>query len=251
MEEQAPSTPTISFGDIIMNVFASPSEAFEGLRTSPVRASVWVVPLILLILLSCGSLFLINSNDSLKAQSEESMRQVYQRQVETNRMTQQQADQAIEGMERMGGVMIAIRIVTITIFSTAVFFVVALVLWPLGKVGLKAIGGYGKYLELWGTSQWINIFGTVVTIGLILGLNSIYASPSAALAIYSTFDLFNTTHRILTLLNVFTIWQFVVVGIGLSKYAQKPLALGIGMGAGLWIVWTAITYFISSAAVGG
>ncbi len=37
MEEQVPSAPTISFGDIVMNVFASPAEAFEGIRTSPAR----------------------------------------------------------------------------------------------------------------------------------------------------------------------------------------------------------------------
>lgn len=39
MEEQVPSAPTISFGDIVMNVFASPAEAFEGIRTSPAAAS--------------------------------------------------------------------------------------------------------------------------------------------------------------------------------------------------------------------
>ena len=251
MEEQAPSAPTISFSDIIINVFASPSEAFEGLRTSPVRATVWVVPLILLILLSSGSQYLMNSNESLKAQSQETMRQVYQRQVESKRMTQEQADQTMERMEGMGGVMIAVRIVGTTIFFVVVFFLAALVLWPLGKLSLKATASYGKYLELWGASQWISILGIVVTMGLVLGLNSIYASPSAALAVYSTYDLFSSTHRILSLLNLFSIWQFLLVGIGLSTYAQKPLPVGIGLAMGLWLIWTAIMYFFSSAAMGG
>lgn len=70
-----------------------------------------------------------------------------------------------------------------------------------------------------------------------------YASPGGALAVLNNFNPKNTTHRLLSSLNIFTIWQMVVVGIGLAKYAGKSSGTGIGVGVGLWIVWVLVSVF--------
>lgn len=247
MEEQAPSTPTISLGDIIMNVFASPAEAFEGIRTSPTRASVWVIPLILVLLLSSVSIWMVFSNDTLRAQALQAQKEKIQEQARTGQMPQERADQALESMERGGGVMAAIGIAFSAITITLIFFVTALIFWLVGKFGLKATGGYGKYLELWGASQWIALLGGIVTLLLILVKNTVYASPSAAIAVLENFDRLNTTHRLLSSLNIFTIWQVIVLGVGLGKFSGKSIGTGIGVAVGLWVVWTLISVF----ALGG
>lgn len=244
MEEQATVAPTISLGDIIMNVFASPAEAFEGIRTSPTRASVWLVPLIVLILVTSLFSVMIFTNETLKMQFSDSQSQRIQERVNSGRMTQEQADQQLEGMQRMGGMMIAFGIIGTVITVSIIFFVAALVFWLVGRFALKAEGGYGKYLELYGASGWIGILGAIVTLLMMVGLGSIYASPSAALAVLSEFKPTDTTHRLLSSLNIFSLWQFFVLGIGLAKYSQKSTGTGVTVAAVLWVVWTLVAVFL-------
>jgi len=243
MEEQAPSAPSISFSDIIMNIFASPADAYEGIRTSPTRASVWVVPLIVVMLLSCCFTWLMFTNEGMKSQFMDSQRTRMETQVQSGKMTQEQADLAMEQMEKSGGMMIAFGIIGAILMITIMFFLVSLLFWLIGKFGLKAEGGYGKYLELYGASQWIGILGFVVMILLAVAYGSMYASPSGALAVLSNYSPKNTTHRLLSAINVFTIWQMVVVGIGMAKYAGKSTQTGIGVGIGLWVAWVLLSVF--------
>ena len=247
MEEQAPSAPTISFSDIIMNVFAAPGDAYEGIRTSPTRASVWVVPLMIVLLLTCCFTWLMFTNEAMKNQIMDAQRTRMQEQVQAGKMTQDQADRAADQMEKAGGMMIAFGIVFGVVTVSLLFFLVTLVFWLVGKFGLKAEGGYGKYLELYGAAQWIGILGFIVTILLAVAYGSMYASPSGALAVLNNFNPKNTTHRLLSSLNIFTIWQMIVVGIGMAKYAGKSSGTGIGVGAGLMIAWILISVYGMSA----
>ena len=243
MEEQAPSAPTISLSDIIINVFSSPAEAFEGIRTSPARATVWLIPLIALLLLSAASIWTVFSNDTLRDQALQSQKERIQEQVRTGQMPQERGDQALEQMEGGGGMMAAIGIVFGSLTLAVVFFVTALFFWLIGKFALKAEGGYGKYLELWGASQWISVLGGIITLLMIVSMNSVHAAPNGALAVLQNFNRLDTTHRILSSLNIFTIWQMVVVGIGLAKFAGKPSGTGIGAAMGLWVAWVLVSVF--------
>lgn len=243
MEEQAPSAPTISLSDIVINVFSSPADAFEGIRTSPARASVWVIPLIILLLLTSASIWTIFSDDTLRAQAMQAQIERIEEQARTGQMPQEQADKALEQMEGGGGVMAVFGIVFASLTLAVVFFVTALVFWLVGKFALKAEGGYGKYLELWGASQWIGALGGIITLLMIVAMNSVYAAPSGALAVLQEFNRHDTTHRLLSSLNIFSVWQMIVVGIGLAKFSGKPSGTGIGVALGLWVVWVLISVF--------
>jgi hypothetical protein len=251
MEEQAPSAPTISFSNIIVNVFASPAEAYEGIRTSPSRASVWLVPLLLTFVLAIGSIWITFTNESIKSQIVDQQRERMQEQVQAGKISQERADEMLDQMEKGTGMFMAIGIVGAGIMICIMLFVGALFLWLIGKLALKAEAGYGKYLELWGSSMWIGLLGGIVTILLLMAFNSMYASPSAALAILSSYSPKNSLHRLLTSLNVFSIWQMIVVGIGLSKFSGKSLGTGIGASFVLWIAWVLITVFALASLFGG
>jgi hypothetical protein len=243
MSEQIPAPKAQGLGSTVMNVFSSPGDAFEGLRESESKASFWFLPLIILIVLASATTAIIFSNDTLKGQILESRNEAIQKQVDSGKMTPEQADRAKSQMENMGGMFVAIGIIGSVIFLSIVFFGASLVLWLVSKLALKSTAGYGKYLEMYGISSWIGILGGVVTALMIVGLNSMYASPSAALAVYSTFDPMNTTHKILATINIFSIWQAIVVGIGVGKLGSKSASVGIGVALGLWVVWAAIQIF--------
>jgi len=102
---------------------------------------------------------------------------------------------------------------------------------------------------LYGASQWIGILGFIVMILLAVAFSSMYASPSGALAVLSNYNPKDTTHKLLSAINIFTIWQIVVVGIGMAKYAGKSTGTGISVGVGLWIAWVLLSVF-GMAALG-
>jgi hypothetical protein len=230
-----------------MNVFASPSEAFEGIRTSPTRASVWVVPLIVVMLFSSCFVWMIFSNDAMKNQVIDSQRERMQEQVAAGKITQDRADQTMEQMEKAGGMMIAFGIIGAIFMITITFFVVGLIFWLIGRFGLKAVGGYGKYLELWGATQCIGVLGIIVTMLLAMAFSSMYASPSGALAVLGNYNPKDATHRLLSSINFFLIWQLVVAGIGMAKYSGKSIGTGVGVGLSLMIVWVLFSVFALKA----
>jgi len=48
-------------------------------------------------------------------------------------------------------------------------------------------------------------------------------------------------------LNIFSIWEAAVIGIGLSKFSDKPTGTGMGVAFALWIVWVALSIFLGIA----
>jgi len=246
MTEQVDAPKGQGLGSILMNVFSSPGEAFQGLRESESRATLWLIPLILMILLASISTYVVLSNDTLKGQVLESRDRAIQKQVDAGKMTQEQADRQKGAMESMGGMFVAIGIVTNVIFITVGLFAAGLFLWLAGKLALKSTAGYGKHLEAYGISCWIGLLGGIVTLLMIIGLNSIYASPGAGLAVYASFDPLSTTHKILASLNIFSVWQAIVIGIGLGKLADKSSTFGIGVALALWVLWVIVQIVLQS-----
>lgn len=248
MQEQQSNAPQTSLMNKVVNIFASPSEAFEGIGSSPAKASSWVFPFLALFLISVLISYLLVSNETLKAQIVDAQAKSVQKMVESGRLTQQQADQQIEGMQRMGtGMFMTFGTIGSLVYICLYFFGAALFLWLAGKFGLKASAGYGKYLEVYGMSSWVGVLGALITTLLIMGMNSLYASPSAALAVLSEYDPTNDTHKYMSAINLFSLWQATVVGIGLSKLSGKGTGAGMGVAFGLWVVWAVISVTLGIA----
>lgn len=241
LEAPVQATPV---SDLLLNVFSSPGDAFEGLKPSPARASVWLIPMIIVIVIASGFSYVMFTNPTLKDQFMQAQEQAFQKNIDSGKMTQAQAEQSRQGMERMGGMFIAFGIIGSVVFVSVMFFGAALALWLAGKMAMGSTAGYGKYLEIYGLSSWIGILGGIITLLMVIGMGSLYASPSAALAILSNYNPTDNTHKILSAINIFSIWQAAVIGIGMSKLAGKSAGMGMGIAFGLWVVWVAITVFI-------
>jgi hypothetical protein len=82
---------------------------------------------------------------------------------------------------------------------------------------------------------------------MMVGLGSMAATPSGALALLGSFDPTNKFHMLLASLNIFSIWQTAVIGIGLSKLSDKQTSAGMGVAFALWIVWIALSILLGIA----
>ena len=248
MEEQEPLPPAPSLVNAITDVYTSPSEVFKALKNTASAPGLWVVPMIVSVVMAILMIYIIATNETLRGQVIDQQRAAIQKLVEENKMTQENADLQMDRMEKSGtGIFIAFGSVTATIAVVVGFFIAALFLWLAGKVVLKSTEGYGKHLELFGISSWIGILGGIITLFMIVGLNSLAASPSAALAVLGNYESTNHFHKVLSALNIFSIWQVAIVGIGLSKLSDKSTGLGMSLAFVLWILWVAVSILLGIA----
>lgn len=245
MDEQQATSEGQSLGTRIVNVFASPGEAFEGIVTMESKTSLWLLPMALAILLAVTFSFVIASNDTLKGQIMDMQAKRMQQMVEQGRLTQEQADRQQEAMENMGTLFAVFGSIGAIVVICLLYFGGTLVLWLIGKLALKAAHGYSTYLAMYGLASWIAVLGSIVSILMMVGLGSMYATPSLALAVFPDYDPLNKMHFLYSKVELFSLWETVVIGIGLSKLTGKPTGVGIGYSFGVLVLITLISYFFS------
>lgn len=245
MDEQHTTPEGQSLGTRIVNVFSSPAEAFDGLATMESKTRLWLIPMLVAMLLAVTFSFVIANNEVLKGQIAETQAKRMQQLVDEGKITQEQADRQQEAMESMGTLFAVFGSIGAIVMLALLYFGRTLALWLIGKLVLKASHGYSTYLAMYGLASWIAVLGSVVSILLMVGLGSMYATPSLALMVYPDYDPLNQTHFLYSKLELFSIWEAVVVGIGLSKLTGKPTGVGIGYSFGLLALIWLIGYFFS------
>ncbi len=224
------------------NVLASPGEAFNGVGTLESKTSLWLVPMIILILITMGIAALTMSNPAIQQEMKEKVSQKMQKNVQDGKMTQEQADKYAD----VGGGWGKIMAIVGPIFGVPFFWLfMTLLYWVI----LAFIIG--------GEISWINAF-TVVALGsavyliqaVITGL-LVYATGSFTTQINLGFlvsgDTNATLHALFSRIDPFSFWQMWVLCIGFSKVSDltlKKAAYGV---VGLWLVWSAI--LVSTANV--
>ncbi len=245
MEETLPVSdqPQVStFPTRATNVFAAPGELFAEVAAAPVQRSSWLVPFLVSLLLAVLFTYALYNNPALRQQIYEIQERAMKEQVAAGKMTSEQYEQITTGMESSGPVMfMIIGGTSATLILTAMFFGIPLLLWVIARFALKSGAGYMKFVELYGLTCLIGILGTVITLLTMTLFNSMYATPSAALFIVNSIDPARFTDRLLAGLNIFTIWEVALMGLGLAAVAAKPKGTGIGIVLGLWAAWTLLS----------
>ena len=244
-QSMSPSTAAVqpsSLASRAADVFASPSSLFTEVAAAPVRSSSWVMPLILSLCLALAFTYTIYNNPNLRQQVYDMQEQAFKKAVEKGSMTQEQAQQATERMESTGLAMFMVfggglAVVTIT----AVFFLAPLVIWALAKFILKYGGAYMKLLEIWGLASFIGILGTIITLLLMSVFDSMHASPGGGLLVMGSYDANSVAHRFLVSMNLITIWQVAVLGIGVGTVSGGKVGKGLAVMFGLWLLWVIIS----------
>jgi hypothetical protein len=245
MEEMlsTPAQPQISsFFSRVTNVFASPGELYGEVAVTPVQRSSWLIPLLCSLLLAIVFTYALYNNPALRQQIYEIQERAMKEQVTAGKMTSEQYEQITNGMESSGATMFMLIGGTgAALTLTAMFFGISLLLWLLIRFALKSSAGYTKILEVYGLASFIGILGTIITLLTMTLFNSMYATPSGALLVLGTFDPTRFADRLLSSLNVFTIWQVVVLGFGMAAVAGKSRGTAMGMVFGLWVVWVLLS----------
>lgn len=240
--------PGTSFFERMVNVFISPGELYTEVAQSPVRKSSWFIPYMIAVIIALISTYAILSNQVFRNQALEPQYQAMQERVAKGEMTEDQMNAATEMMESSSLVVISGAVMSIVYVSVSLF-VGSLLFWFAGKIFMKSTAGYSKILEVYGLTMLIGVVGSIITLLLIFLTGSVLASPGGSLLILDSFDRKNLSHLFLAAMNIMSIWQMIVVGIGIAKCAGKPITTGITISLSLWLVfWVLIPLLIGSAA---
>jgi len=233
-----PQAPTMSLGGRLSNVFATPGEVFEAVKTAKDSAANWLVPALILVLVSWAAAAVIFSQDSIKHQLSEITDQAIQKQVEKSRMSEQQAEQARAMGEKWAGISAKIGAALVPVLAGFLTpFVWGLFIWLVGAKVLKGNFSYTKAVEVVGLGNMIAVLDVIVKTLLIVGLGNLYASPSLVLLV-KDFDPQNTVHSLLTVVNVMTFWLLAVRAVGLARLSGASFAKAAVWVFGIWAAYT-------------
>jgi Yip1 domain len=220
----------------ISAVLFSPVEAMRGVKLN----GGWVAPLV--VFLVCTILYVAMAGALLGEAQADQARDQMQERVASGQMSQEEADRAIEltsgFQEGIGGKMVMILGTVITIFIATLITTVFLFL--VSNIIHNGTESFGKY---WSMAWYIGVIGSVnlVLMGLLIMLTQDAQGGHLGLAILTKSDPKSALHVAASMVSVFSIWEAIVAGIGISIFGK--------IGRGLGMVWGALIFIIVPAAM--
>jgi hypothetical protein len=230
----------MSLAGRLMNVFATPGDVFEQVKSVGPTTANWLVPALILVVVSWVASAVILSQESIKHQVSEITEKAIQKQVEQNHMSEQDADRARAMGEKWAGISARIGAVVVPIFAGfGGPFIWGLFIWLVGAKALKGNFPYMKAVEAVGLGNMVNVLDTIVRTLLIVALGNLYAAPSPVLFV-KEFDPQNTVHSLLALASVMTFWLLAVRAAGLARLSGASFIKAAVWVYGIWAAYNAL-----------
>jgi Yip1 domain len=235
-----PETRETSLVARLMNMVAAPGEVFEEIKPRPVATANWLVPTLVVAVLGVISALWIGSQATIKRQQLEMQDAVFQKMIESGKMTQADADRARQGAEATGGIKQVFGAVAAPVGTFLGLFWSALLVW-LGGLIFGQRFGYMRAVEVVGLAGMISVLGLIVKTLLIVVMGSLFAGPTPALLL-SKFDPMNTWHGVLAALDVFALWAMGVQACGLAKITGVSYGKAAAWVFGVWLALAAVLF---------
>ena len=250
----AATAEPLSKSDAMAGVFTEPGDTFEQIAAGP-KENYWIMPTLILIAAGLIATFIFFSNAELvsKVMSDrmEEAETKLDEEVKKGNLSREDADQRLEQTkELMDPTSIMFKAIG---FGSSILmpFITLIVLAGVYMLGLKIMKSgveFYNVLNVVGLGFLIiaigTIIGTVVSVLMgdfkTLGLSLLVSSDSVGKKLYSFLAAFD----------IFAIWYYAVVSIGLSKVGKIKPVPAFGLVFGLWLLWHIVTSFFVAAAFG-
>jgi hypothetical protein len=237
----------MSLASRLLNIFASPSEAFDAVKASAPSTANWLAPALLLILISWVGAAVVLSQDSIRRQMSEVASQAIEKQIQKMHLPPDKAEQARQQGEKWAGLSTTIGAYTGPIAVALVSpFWWGLILWLVGAKVLKGGFPFMKAVEAAGLSNMILALEAIVRTLLILATGNLFASPSLVLLV-KEFDPQNPEHALLGAINVMTLWALAIRSLGMARLTGVSFWKAALWVFGLWATYTAVATGLGAA----
>lgn len=227
--------PPMSLGARLANVFVSPGEVFDQVKTGKPSTGNWLVPLVLSCIVMVMFTVVAFSQPVVMQQIKDQQAKQFQKMVDQKKMTQQQADQAADASGRFleSTALKIIGGVGAMVGGVAWFFIMVLALWLLGAKILHGNYSFMQSMEIVGLSTMIGVLGGIVTMLLVVAKGSILVNLGPSFFI-ENIDMSKKLHQVLVSCNLLTFWYMGVLTIGVSRLSGASMGKCVGWIFGIW-----------------
>jgi len=244
----------IAHTDKIVGVISEPSSLFSKLALLKPKATDWLLPLLVMIIVAIAATFIYMSNPEIKLemqqQQEKAMREQFDKMVENGQMTQEQADEQLaRSSDIMSNPMIAYLIPSVSIFVIMLvwFFVFTTVGFLVAKFVFKGDGGFAQAMSAMGLPLYISVLQSIllIIVGMLMGKMLTGLNPASLTGM----DMKSFPGFLLSRLDVFSIWFYVVVGIAFAKmFKSDNVKKYIFTSVGIWLVFMFIIFGLAQVS---
>lgn len=247
-QEPQQEVEALTHTDKIVGVISEPSNLFSKLVFLPTKVTDWILPLLTLIVVAIVSTFIYMSNPEIKYQmqqeQEKAMREQFDKMVENGQMTREQADEQLEQSAKfLSNPMFIYLIPSISVFIIMLlwFFVFTTLAFVLAKFVLKGDGTYGQAMTAMGLPLYISVLQSVILIivGMVMGKMLTGLNPASLTGM----DLKTLPGFLLSRLDIFSIWFYVVVGISFAKmFKSENVKKYIITSVATWLIFMIVIF---------
>lgn len=224
----------------LLNIVAAPGDVFDEIKPRPASTANWLAPTLLVAVLGVFSALWIGSQESIKRQQTEMQDAVFQKMVDSGKMTQAAADQARQGSETGAAVKKIVGAAFAPVGTFLGLFLSALLLW-LGSFVMRNRFGYLRAVEVVGLTSMIGLLGLIVKTLLVVMMGSLFAGPTPALLL-KKIDPMNSWHGVLMALDVFALWAMGVQALGLAKLTGASYGKAAAWVFGIWLLLAGLLF---------
>lgn len=247
-------SPEMPLASRLANVIAAPGEVFDSVRSRPVSTANWLVPAVLVIVLSWLSAVVVFSQDSVRQQLSEMTDKGLEKQIASGKLTQEQAEKARE----FSVIIVKVGSVAAPVLTAFLIpFGWGLLLWLAGAKAMHGGFSYLKAVELAGLVSMLLVLDVVVRTLLIVVTGNLFAGPGLLLLV-KDYDPQNAIHGLLALANVTLLWTLILRSLGLARFCRVSFGKAAVWVFGMWATYTALLFgfgqlmkMLGKAASGG
>lgn len=253
-QESKQEIEELSHTDKIVGMISEPSTLFSKLVFFPTKAADWILPLLALIIVAIVSTFIYMSNPEIKyeiqQQQQKAMREQFDKMVESGQMSREQADEQMEqSAQFVNNPMFMYLIPSISVFIIMIlwFFIITTLAFLLAKFALKGDGSYSQAMTAMGLPLYISVLGSIILVitGMLMGKMLTGLNPATLMSM----DLKTLPGFLLSRLDLFTIWFYVVIGISFAKmFKSNNTNKYIITSLAAWLIFMFIIFGLSQLA---
>jgi len=244
----------LSHTDKIVGVISEPQNLFSKLVFFPTKATDWILPLLALIIVGIVSTFIYMSNPEIKyemqQQQKKAMQEQFDKMVESGQMTREQADEQLDKTMAMfgnGTMMQLFSAIGILIMMLLWFFVITTIAFLTARFVLKGDGTYAQAMTAMGLPIYISVLQGIILVvaGLLMGKILTGINPASLMDM----DLKTLPGFLLSRLDVFSIWFYVVVGIAFARmFKSNDTKKYVITSLVVWLVFMFIIFGLGKVA---
>lgn len=248
---ETPQEEELNHSDKMIGVFTEPGKMFEQTAKFPPRNKDWVVPILILFILIgiTRTISMMNEEVFLEAKQEQIER--IEKMVEDGTLTQQQGDNALDGIDSQMDMMRGplgwvINIASVLIFGFIFFFIVAGIYFLFVKFLLKGDGSFASILVANGLTAYITLIQIIIAAILTMAFGTVVRDTSLASLLSS--DRSTMIGWLFAKVDPISIWAYAVLSIGFAKmFKSESTENYYALVFGLWIIGGLLLFLIAEA----